>query len=340
MARRGWGEGSICRRVVRRGDTEYLYWRAILPGAGNGPRKEHQERSQAAARAWLRRELDRRDRGLPREDGLTVGAYALDWLKDTALHVRPSTLAFYGASIKHFDSIADVPLARLNPQMVRDLIAEKSEGLSTRTVRGVVQTLSLVLKRAEEDGHVTRNVAALVRLPKLETKPARHFTAAQAKRFLEVAKDDELGSLFAVSLGTGLRRGELLDLTWRDVDLDRATVAVHRSKTAAGLRSVPLPRFAVEALTLREKRPGNIWPVDPTYVSKHFAALCRRAGVPVINLHGLRHTASTLMAEAGVPEETRRWILGHSKVEMTRKYSHESEALMRDAVERLGRVVA
>lgn len=334
MARREWASGSLCRRTVTRKGKTYRYWRGILPASVDPRRPEFQSRDRRKVEAWL-------DRGFSLErERVTVGAYAIDWLQDTARTVKPSTAEFYRHQLRHLEPIADMPLDALTPAHVRALIAASAEHHATRTTRGIVQTLAQMLKRAQEDGHVERNVAALVRLPKLDTKPARHFTAAEARRFLHVASDDDLGSLYAVALGTGLRRGELLALSWADVDLAANTVRIRRSKTSAGVRLVPLAGFARMALADLPKRPGPIWPYRPEYVTRHFQELCRQAGVPVIRFHDLRHTAATLMAEAGVPEETRKWILGHTNVAMTRHYSHESERLMREAVEALGREIA
>lgn len=270
---------------------------------------------------------------------MTVGAYAVDWLRDTTLNVKPSTVDFYRSQLMHLEDVASLPLTALTTAHVRDLIARKTEaGLSTRTVRGIVQTLALVLRRAVEDDLVGKN-AALVKLPQLVSKEPQHFTAAQARRFLEIAKDDELGSLYAVALGAGLRRGELIGLTWRDVDDRVGIVRVGRGKTRAAVRSVPLPSFALEALLRCERRPGPIWPFSPSYVSRHFQELCRAAGVPVLTMHSTRHTAASLMLDAGVPIEVIRSILGHTKVTMSAHYARPGDDLRRDAVERLGRMV-
>lgn len=272
---------------------------------------------------------------------MTLGAYAVGWTRDTALRVKPSTLEFYRHSLKHIKPIAGLPITAVTPQHIRDLMAEKSEaGLGNRTIRGFVQTLGYVLGQAEADGIVDRNVAKLVRLPPNDTKEPRHFTVGQMRRFLEVAKDDELGSLYLLGLGTGLRRGELLALTWAEVDLDEDRLRVRRSKSAAGVREVPLPVFAASALRAMARHPGPIWDVRPEYVTRHCAELCDRAGVPRLTPHGLRHTWFTLLAELDVSEEVRQWLGGHSDKKMTRHYSHESERLMREAVERLGKAVS
>lgn len=346
MARRGWREGSVCRRTVIRGENEYAYWRAVVSlgtdPSGRRIRKEYQARTERAARTWLKATVARYDRGLPvRGTGVTVGTYAVDWLRDTTLNVKPATVSFYRAALYHVEDLANLPLTALTTAHVRDLIARKTDsGLSTRTVRGIVQTLALVLRRAMGDGLVDRNVASLVQLPKLNQAEPRHFTAEQARRFLEVTKDDELGSLYAVAIGTGLRRGELLGLTYGDVDQRNGVVRVRSGKTRAAIRVVPLPSFALEAVLRHPRRDvGPIWPVSPSYVSRHFQELCRKAGVPVLTMHSTRHTAASLMLDAGVPIEVIRSILGHTTVSMASHYARPGDDLRRDAVERLGRMV-
>lgn len=343
MARRGWREGTICRKTVSRGDRSYTYWRVAIPmgtdPSGRRLRKEFQCRSEREARARLKDALGRGRQ--PSGLSVTVGAYAVGWLRDTANTVKPSTAAFYAAQLNHAEAFRNLPLTALTPQHVRDLIAAKTaEGLASRSVRGIVQTLRLVLAQALSDGLVERNVAALVRLPKLEQAAPRHFTAAQARRFLEVAQDDELGSLYAVALATGLRRGELLALTWRDVGTGCDSVVVRRGKTSAASRTIPVAPFAAVALGRMGRHPGPIWPVRPEAVSRRFRELCVKAGVPVLTMHSTRHTAASLMLDAGVDPLTIQAILGHTSVSMTGHYARGGDELRRAAVEALGGTLA
>ena len=337
VARRGRGEGT----VYSHGD----YWRAsvslgVTPN-GRRVRKEFQARTRPEAARKLRQALERVRGGVPLGGSLTVAAYAASWLADIAPTVKGSTFAFYRAIVdNHLEEIEPVPLPALTPEHVRALIAARfAEGYSSRTVRGVVQTLALILRRALVDGYVTRNVAALVKLPRLEQKEPGHFTVAEARRFLAAASADPLGGLYTVALGTGLRRGELLALTWQDVDLAAGTLRVRRGKTAAAARSIPLPDFALDALGAIPRGVGPIWQASPSHVSDHFRRLCQKARVPVLTMHSLRHTAATLLLAEGVDPLVIASILGHSRVAMTTHYAHVLPELQREAVARLGRAL-
>jgi integrase len=341
--RREWASGSI----YQHGDR----WRVSVSlgsdAFGKRIRKEWQVRSEASAKRKLREVQARLRGGLPAEESrITVSAYAHEWLVGVKPTVKPSTYSFYRTlSEIHLDEIAHLPLAHLSPQDIRRLIAKRlDEGYATRTVRGILDVLRMILKQAVNDGILTRNVAELVTPPKLEQADPIHFTAEQARRFLEVAQRDELGSIYAVALGTGLRRGELLALTWRDVESDDGNgsgvwLNVRRSKTASGVRRVTLPAFAAAALASRPRTPGPIWPVRPELVTRRMAALCRQAGLPRLTFHQLRHTTASLLLDEGIDPLTIQAILGHSRVSMTSHYARAGDERRREAVERLGRAI-
>lgn len=337
-ARREWGSGSCY--PVRGGK----YWRVSVPTPAAGPgrsRQEWQYRTEEAARRQLEAVQRRLARGLPAEEGrVTVAEYAQDWLGQ--LQVKPSTAAMYGSIVRHqLGHVGPMRLTRVAPPDIRDLLRERErEGYSGRTRRAVLDVLRMIFRMAEGDQLVTGNPAALVKAPRIDAKEPVHLTAEQARRFLDAARDDNLSVLYTVALCTGLRRGELLALGWRDVALAEGTVTVRRSKTAAGLRRIPLAPLAVAALRTLSPRPGPIWPYSPSYVTRHVAVICARAGVPRMTFHGLRHSTASILLAEGVDPLTIRGILGHTNVSMTSHYARSEEPARRDALERLGRAVA
>jgi integrase len=344
VARREWGSGTICRRTVTRNGKQYHYWRAIAPPVLTGlPRRlEKETRTEKAARAWLRA-FSGGD--IPNRISPRLSEYADKWLTGQRRLVSAGQFGLYQANVRHhFSDFEHLPLNEITPQHVRDLIeTRQAEEYAPRTIHGIVGTLRAILNQAMADELVSRNVAALVKLPKLQQKTPAHFTAAQVRRFLDASDGDSLSALWAVALGCGLRRSELLALTWRDIDLDGATVRVASSKTSAGVRTLPLPPFAAVRLADRRRESpsaGPIWRYDPAYVSRHFGELCEKAGVPRLPFHSTRHTFASLMLDAGVDPLTIQSLLGHSKPSMSAWYARAGEEKRRDAVERLGKVVA
>jgi integrase len=178
----------------------------------------------------------------------------------------------------------------------------------------------------------------------------------------------------AVCLGLGLRRAELLGLTWGDIDVDASTVRVERGlqriagklvrtipKTATSRRVLHAPEFVIAALrevrtTLAARRLGtglgripddhlvlcgpNGEPLDPDNFSKRFSYMARAAGLD-IHLHSLRHSAAVIGLQAGVDLKTISSTLGHASIRLTADtYSHVVASVKRDAADRVNAYIA
>jgi integrase len=241
--------------------------------------------------------------------------------------------------------------------------AKLDSGLSSRTVGYVHVTLYGALKQAVEDGLIQRNPAAAVKPPRTDGSEMTPLSPIQAKTLLDTARamDDRWSALYVLAVTTGLRQGELLGLGWEDVDLGSTTLRVRHTlqppgfpkgaparltppKTRRSLRSVHLPHSAVGALlrhrelqasersrsngTWRDR--GLVFPntlggyADYTnLMPRHFKPLLRRAGLPDIRFHDLRHTCATLLLTKGVHPKIVSEILGHSSIAITLDiYSH------------------
>lgn len=169
-----------------------------------------------------------------------------------------------------------------------------------------------------------------------------------------------LSPLYHLALFCGLRRGELLALRWADLDLEAATLRVRASKTASGIRTIPLLPHLVERLHehwhwLHEEYriAGLDWTgqglVFPTSVGtpitgrnlfRHFKSVLKQAGLPDVRFHDLRHTCATLLAAEEVPLVIAMRILGHSQMAITAEvYSHAQLDDMRAALGRVGKAL-
>lgn len=204
--------------------------------------------------------------------------------------------------------------------------------------------------------------------------PVAVWTAEQLGRFLDEAARDRLGPMLEVIALSGLRRGECCGMRWSDLDLDRGLLVVSgqrlpvgyqviegEPKTAAGEgRPVELDGHTIGVLLERRLTQdsdraawGSDWidtghvftdergrPWHPEYVTKRFAHLAYRAGLPPIRLHDLRHGQGSLMLAAGVDIALVSKRLGHSSVSITSDtYSHMLEGVGRLAAERAAALI-
>jgi integrase len=224
--------------------------------------------------------------------------------------------------------------------------------VSPLTVRHVRSTLRRALADAVRAGVVGRNAAADAAPPYAPHRPVTYLDAADARRFLDATRDDELGPLYALAATTGLRLGELLGLSWPDVDIARGTLTVRRSlaidatggwsladpKSSTSRRTIPLPTVARVALDRQMARQaaaklgaGDLWqdraglvftdaigrPLRPGAVAHVFRRARNGLGLPPIRFHDLRHTAATLMLAEGVPLAVISEWLGHAGIAIT-----------------------
>lgn len=370
MKRRGNNEGNVRKRSDGRWEA-----RLRLPG---DQRKHFYGETRSEVMKQLQTFQRQVEQGTPMEASkLTVGRYLHDWLegcKPPAL--EHSTWNGYEQYVRlHLvPAFGGTKLVQLIPQQLQKLYAAKlAEGKSQTTVRHIHACLHRALEDALRFGLVQRNVASLVRAPAMGKRPMQVYTPEQARIFLETAKGERLEALYVLALSTGMREGELLGLKWREVDLDGAVIQVQASlkvtthgkralgkpKTAGSRRKIMLTPTAVAALKahrvrqVAERLQSLAWhdtdlvftntvgnALDPTNLYRYdYKPLLRRAGLPMIRLHDLRHTAATLLLLSGVHVKVVSEMLGHSSVNITLNlYSHvlpDMQASATSAMERL-----
>ena len=306
-------------------------------------------------------------------DNLTLGNYLDRWINDSVRDtVRQRTWERYEQIVRvHIKpALGRVKLKNITPTHARALYREKLDtGLAPRTVNYIHTTLSKALKDAVADGLITRNPASSVKAPRPKKKEISPLSSEQAKAFLEAVRGNRFEAAFVVALHCGLREGEILGLKWSDVDLDAGTLQVRRtlSEALAGRlfeppkngkgRSVKLTARAVEALRNhltrqieeieslgdRYRDQGLVFPSQvgtpmnaKNLTARSFKPLLKKAGLPDIRFHDLRHTFATLMLQNGEHPKVVQEMLGHATIAITMDtYSHVLPNMQRDAVERL-----
>jgi integrase len=357
--KRGNNEGSITRR---KDDGRWMARYTVYTAKGP-KRKTLYGKTRAEVAAKLTKAMSDRDGGLIFDAGnLTLDEYLDRWLIDSLRGtVRASTCVRHEVNVRvHINpALGRVKLKGLTPAHVRGLHREKLDaGLAPATVRKIHSTLHKALSQAVADGLIPRNAAA-VKAPRPVPKEINPLSAEEARALLEaaVAVGDRFEALYVLAITAGLRRGELLGLRWEDADLKRGVMRVGRAlvregggyrpgntKTKRGRRSIRLTPRAISALKAHRKRQleekmkfAGLWrdhglifatqvgtPVNPeNLVKRSFKPLLRRAGLPEIRFHDLRHTCATLLLGGGVHPKLVQELLGHATVAMTLDtYSH------------------
>lgn len=155
---------------------------------------------------------------------------------------------------------------------------------------------------------------------------------------------DNLTPLVTLAMNTGLRRGELWNLTWRDIDLHKQTLTVSGQGAKSGhTRHIPLNTAALEALKthLGEAVPMPNVPVfGNAEFRTAFNGVLHKAKIQNFRFHDLRHTFASKLVMAGVPLNTVRELMGHSSMDMTLKYAHLAPENLRDAVNKINHTPA
>ena len=238
-------------------------------------------------------------------------------------------------------------------------------GLNPKTVRNIHQMLRKALEDAMQHNYVPRNVAARASVPRsgASRREMGYWTSEQLRHFLDQQIDEPFFAAWYLAASTGMRRGEVLGLQWRDVDLGAQRLAVRRTlisvgyeleesdtKTTRSERVLDLDDRTVAVLQEHQQRQtatastlgieAPTWvfrradgtPIHPDSLTQTFGRRVRRAGVPHIRLHDLRHTHATLLLQAGVSPKIVSERLGHATVAFTMQvYAHVIPGMQADA---------
>ncbi|HET8908271.1 MAG TPA: tyrosine-type recombinase/integrase [Ktedonobacterales bacterium] len=269
----------------------------------------------------------------------------------------------YRTNMRHHinPALGNVALSRLTALQIQNLYNQKlNAGLSSSSVQNIHTVLHSALKEAAQLGLVQRNVADMARKPARRRTKTATLSEEQVQIFLKAIKGNRLEALYILALSTGMREGELLGLSWSDVDLEHGALQVSLSlqesdgpvrrvlgepKTSYSRRRISLSKAAIWALCRHRERqemarlrgrevadpkydlvfPNLLGrPLHPSHLlRRQFRPLLQRAGLPPIRFHDLRHTAATLLLGRGINPKIVSEMLGHANVRITLDiYSH------------------
>ncbi len=371
------GEGNIRKRKDGRWEGRYTAGRNAQ---GKPIYKNVLGRTQAEVKEKLAKAIEE-SKGLDvaKSGQYTVGQWMDVWFENYAkIKVRPSSHATYKGYIANHikPNIGNVPLEKLTTLQVQSLYKKllsggrverkeskkKPKGLSVKTVRNIHQVLSSAMDFAKSQKLIAVNPTEGCALPKLEHREMKTLTADQLEAFLQEAKRSGVYEMYYLELATGLRRGELLGLKWEDVDLKSGTIRVRRQvaringevveaplKTKNSYRTLSIGADTVGILRERKRKADSDYvfpspiggPISPDSVLNMLHRVLKRAGLPKVRFHDLRHTFATLALQNGVDVKTVSGMLGHYSAGFTLDtYAHVTTQAQREAAKTMSSLLS
>ena len=363
--RRGRGEGSIFQR-------EDGLWVASASLGYDANGKRIRKTAYGKTKREAQEKLNRLLIGsAPADvDKLTVTQYIDLWLEAKKRTVAPTTHRSYSDLSRMYikPHVGHYKLTALRPLHVNQMYAalvKTGETVSNQRKAGGV--LFSVMRQAAKIRLIEYNPCADLDRPRTEKREMSILTPGQVDTFLKAAKEDPLHPLYVLALTSGMRSGELFALYWKDIDFEGRAVSVVRTleelsgklrlkppKSARGTRRIDLPKMMMDALHDHRKRAlaaGRLeapvfcdsqggWLRRSNVARQSFYPILKRAELPRIRFHDLRHTAATLLLIQGVHPKVVSERLGHASVEITlNTYSHVLPTLQRDAAEKLDQLL-
>jgi integrase len=345
MGKRADGEGSICRR--KNGSFEAKL--TLKAPDGSVVRKSFYGKTRNAVAELMREYRDEHGTTLHRSSDVTLSVYLTAWLD--ALVVRPNTYKLRKHLInKHIvPHIGARSLVELTSDDIRFLVRRwKDDAVGATTQRTALVTLSSALNVALREEKIGRNPCSTVPTPKPKRPEVVVLDGQQVMQLLGAARDVQERALFALAITTGMRQGEIFALSWADVDFVAGTVSVRATltedldgklvrsepKTTKSRRVIYLPALALKALHAhqaeREAEQGFVFTAaDGTplrksnFIRRVFKPLLKLAKLPDVTFHSLRHTANSLLIEAGEDPLAIAGSLGHADTRMMfERYGH------------------
>lgn len=256
----------------------------------------------------------------------------------------------------------------LTPAEIQPFITEllnNGKGLSVSTVNLIITIFQSSLKTAFALGKINEYTADKIKRPKIKQKSVSCFTVTEQKKIEQAVLSDKRSKILGivVCLYTGLRIGELLALTWADIDLQKGLLTVNKTchdgklngkfgriidepKTESSKRVIPIPKQLIHTLKELKKTEKSEYvvsqngqPVTIRSYQRSFSLLLEKLNIPHKGFHSLRHTFATRALECGMDVKTLAEILGHKNATVTlNRYAHSLMEHKQDMMNKLGKL--
>ena len=237
-------------------------------------------------------------------------------------------------------------------------------GLANSVIRSIHAHCRAALEKAVAEKLIRQNPAIGCKLPPKKSAEVKILTPEAMQKLLYQAQIEGFYEMFMLDLATGLRRGEVVGLQWKDIDFETGTLSVTKQvryvqgelkieppKTKASERSIILSPPVLEMLAEYKKTVNSIWlfpspvkkedvPREPSACRKALARILKRADCEHVPFHAMRHTFASNAVHYGMDVKTLASTIGHESVETTLNvYAHSSEQMKRDAAKKIDEAI-
>ncbi len=341
---------------IKNGKTTYT---VLATARINGKQVNKKKRSISSIAAAKRLEMDFKIQ-LARLKEQPLMCTWITWsekcLKRMRLQFKESTVINYQSSFNKWvnPALGELELDEIKPSDIHSLIYDKIEGISLEARHGILKRLKRVFSMAVEDGIISRNPANGISV-KVPESPQAILNRTEINTLLYEAKQKSHSYFnhWALAILTGLRKGELIALTWSDIDFENRVIAVTKSWSRLdGLgptkstknRYVPisneLDRFLKELRSQSHLNENKVLEQHHEWLygdaAKVLRAFCKEVQITPVKFHDLRATFITQMLLKGVPLAKVMKIVGHSTIKTTMRYLRLIAEDTQGATEELG----
>jgi integrase len=304
----------------------------------------------------------------PGYEGITFGEFAKELLEHEKIHKSYNSIHLIQTAVNKFDGMRGIPVTELKHSDIQKCVDHcVLEGLKLLTIQTYISKIKYVLNQAVSTYKIIpSSPVGKIKLPELEYEEEENLKGkalnkAEIQIFLNELQREPFYLkhyyLCSFALNTGLREGELLGLTWDDVNFSKAEIRIHRQwkllkdktygfgalKKRKSKRVIPISRNTV--LLLKEYKEHcnivsfdkRVFPFCNVNIAANIKDISKRLGFKV-TMHMLRHTYATNLIANGIDFKTAAALLGHD-VEMTmRTYSHVTDDMMQEAAKRINAI--
>ncbi|MDP4120150.1 MAG: site-specific integrase [Bacillota bacterium] len=379
------GAGSIRKKTVISKGKEYTYWEArytagVDPGTGKQVQKSVSGKTQKEVREKLQAVSVTLNEGTYTEPSkLTVSAWLDIWLSEYTGELKTLSLSTYTGHINNHikPELGAVKLQALSTSQVQKLYnklqkgSDSEEPIAPKTIKNIHGVLHKALAQAAELGYIKYNPAGPCKLPRIVKTEVKPLEEKQIALFLQAISGHTYERLYIVDLFTGLRQGEILGLTWDNVNFQAGTIHICKQlihEKAKGGRYIfgtlkndktrlitPAPsvmRVLQEQKQIQTEwqlKAGPLWNdtglvftsefgghLCHVTVYKQFKRIAKNIGIPSARFHDLRHTYAVAALQSGDDVKTVQETLGHHTAAFTLDvYGHVSERMKKESAERM-----